>query len=237
MSREAAVLDDPLQDSLQLSGTASSTADLIERSIRGAILGGSLKAGSPLVERKIAEELSVSKTPVREALINLTRRGLVEFERNRGARVRHLTIQDVLFVYETRSLLEPQAVADCIAHRPPDFDRRVSRAREALDFATQASAARDHVGRSRHNREFHQLLFSGSPNYFAVDTLLTLQDIAGLGATQILWEHTPSWDEESEEHTRLLSAFALGDAERSREILSLHINTAHRRIRASVKTH
>ncbi|MEQ3550808.1 GntR family transcriptional regulator [Pseudonocardia nematodicida] len=215
---------------LTLAGLPSSTSDLVVESLREAILAGSLKPGEALVERRIAEQLGVSKTPVREALIDLTRRGLVEFVRNRGARVRELSTADVLHVYSTRLLLEPQAVADCVRHHAPGFDQRVSAARMALDLAQQATDRSDSVGRSEQNRTFHQLLFSGTPNYVVVGILVDLQDVAALGATRFLWEASPSWRVESEQHRAILDAVAARDADAAEAALTDHITQARDRI-------
>jgi DNA-binding GntR family transcriptional regulator len=74
-----------------------------------------------LVEADLAEAYGVSKTPVREALLSLTRVGLVEIDSFRGARVRGFTTEDVREIYEMRALLEPFALGNAASIRHPTF--------------------------------------------------------------------------------------------------------------------
>jgi DNA-binding GntR family transcriptional regulator len=67
------------------------------------------QAGQRLVEQRVAAEFQLSRTPVREALRRLEAEGLVVSERNRGAVVRHLALDDVVDLYELRARLESYA--------------------------------------------------------------------------------------------------------------------------------
>jgi DNA-binding GntR family transcriptional regulator len=77
--------------------------------IRRWIVEGRFRPGERLIEQRIAEELDLSRTPVREALRMLQSEGLVQFEANRGATVRSLTIADIADLYELRARLESMA--------------------------------------------------------------------------------------------------------------------------------
>lgn len=88
------------------SGNASDTATEM---IRNAILNGDLKPASRLGEFQLAEQLGISRTPVREALQRLSHEGLIELLPNRGASVRSYTQQELVDLYELRALLEGHA--------------------------------------------------------------------------------------------------------------------------------
>ncbi len=77
--------------------------------IRSAIVESRYVAGQRLVEQRIAAEFQLSRTPVREALRRLEAEGLVVSERNRGAVVRQLSLDDVVDLYELRARLESYA--------------------------------------------------------------------------------------------------------------------------------
>jgi DNA-binding GntR family transcriptional regulator len=79
--------------------------------LRGAILAGSLPPGARISEPGLAQELGISRTPVREALQRLSQEGLVELLPNKGARVRVLSASEVREVYDLRALLEGEAAA------------------------------------------------------------------------------------------------------------------------------
>ena len=74
--------------------------------IRNGILDGSYKDGDFLVETRLAEELEVSRTPIREALKQLELEGLVTIIPNKGAYVDGITAKDIFDIYEIRSYLE-----------------------------------------------------------------------------------------------------------------------------------
>ena len=77
--------------------------------LRESILGGLLTPGTRISEPGLAEQLGISRTPVREALQRLSQEGLVELSPNKGARVRVLTPGEVREVYDVRALLESEA--------------------------------------------------------------------------------------------------------------------------------
>lgn len=72
-----------------------------------AILSGELSGGTRLLQTKLAAELDLSTTPLREALRDLAMEGLVVFDPHRGAVVRTLDIDEVREIYELRITLEP----------------------------------------------------------------------------------------------------------------------------------
>src|SRR6185436_3113501 len=76
-----------------------------------AILEGVLQPGERLRAEALAQRFGTSRTPVREALLQLEAQGLVEVEPNRGAGVKAFDAADLLDLYELRALLEPHAAA------------------------------------------------------------------------------------------------------------------------------
>src|SRR5690606_27953464 len=90
---------------------AQRSSEGVARIVRKAILDGRLQPGQPLRERALAEELGISRTPVREALFILQGEGLVGLTPNRGATVRTITPSDIAEIYSVRGLLESHAAA------------------------------------------------------------------------------------------------------------------------------
>ena len=85
---------------------ATRTSEGIAHVLRKAILAGILNPGQQLRERRLAEELQVSRTPIREALFTLHGEGLVDLAPRRCARVRAVTQSDIAQIYALRKLLE-----------------------------------------------------------------------------------------------------------------------------------
>ena len=79
---------------------------LVFGKIKESILDGALAPGFPINEEELARDLDVSKTPVREALRQLEREGLVESIPGRGSTVTHITFQDIRDIFEIREIIE-----------------------------------------------------------------------------------------------------------------------------------
>ncbi|WP_219420092.1 GntR family transcriptional regulator [Pseudonocardia nigra] len=210
-------------------GRSTTRSDLVAASIKTAILSGRLKPDEVLVERRIAEQLGVSKTPVREALISLTSSGLLTPTRSRGVAVRRLRAEDVLRIYEMRALVEPWAAAQVAV--ADGFD--ASEARQALDDAARFVEADDQAGLSLANRRFHRSLYSTCPNTLVVSTLDDLQDLTALGTVSLLWEQWPTWRDEVQEHRDVLAAVTEHRAADAEHLLRSHIERSIGRLRAA----
>ena len=92
-----------------MSVTLQLERDRAYRGLLDLILGGGVDSDTPLSERKLADSLEIGRTPVREALRDLARDGIVEVRPARGTFVRHLSIEDVQEIYEVRHSLEGMA--------------------------------------------------------------------------------------------------------------------------------
>ena len=100
--------------------------------MRAAIVENRYPPGQRLVEQRIAEELGLSRTPVREALRMLEAEGLVVSERNRGAMVRPLSSTEVDDLYGLRIRLESYAVEVATERSDRDRARRARRRRRRV---------------------------------------------------------------------------------------------------------
>lgn len=126
--------------------------------LRRWIVEGRLRPGEHLVEQRIAEELTLSRTPVREALRMLQSEGLVLFEPNRGARVRSLTVADIADLYELRARLESMAAELAASRATAEQLERLADAEQQFAVAAERAHDRD-VDTMRHvfawNTVFH----------------------------------------------------------------------------------
>ena len=128
--------------------------DLLEE----AILEGDLKPGERLRAEALAQRFGTSRTPIREALLQLEAQGLVEVEPNRGAVVRSFDRDDLLDLYQLRALLEPRAAALAT----PRISEQDIEALHALCEAEDQIAA---------NEAFHRIILeaAGSPRLLGRD--------------------------------------------------------------------
>src|ERR1700759_258244 len=141
----------------EMVGLPASRTEHVLEEIRRAILTRKLLPGQPLGEMELANQLGVSKTPVREALKILSGSGLVTFSPYKGASVRVVDRELALAVYDVRLLLEPEAVGRAV--RAGDRSG-LAPAATALESAAAAMTSGDHAELSLCNRTFHQAMYA-----------------------------------------------------------------------------
>ncbi|NKC18522.1 MULTISPECIES: GntR family transcriptional regulator [Pseudoalteromonas] len=131
---------------------------LVAEAIREKILTGEIKAGEPLRQAALADELNVSRIPVREALLQLEAEGLVNFEAHKGATVTRLSAEQIDEIFDLRALLE----AELLRHSIDKLTARdLLEAEAILAELEEAMAAGDtQLATGKLNAEFHSKLYS-----------------------------------------------------------------------------
>ena len=195
--------------------------DWVYEEVRQAIIDLRLHPGEPLREAAIAEQLGVSKTPVREALARLEQEGLVETTSFKGAVVSAYSNQDLQEIYELREMLEGAA----------------ARAAASTASPTTIEALRDVLQRSRELRDRGELSELASLLghfdlivYEQVENQRMRAMIENLKAhlTRIgkLTEDIPGRVESSvEEHARIVEAIEAADPDGAERLMRLHIKS------------
>lgn len=150
---------------MQVNSTLSrvSLTDQVAEIICLRLANGELRPGDHLTEKSLAEQLQVSRTPVREALQRLTTLGLLTHDAHRGSRVATLTLAQLCQVYEVRERLEGLA-AGLFAVRASPEARRVLR--EIWAELQHARAVGDQAAIRRHDFRLHRHLLRAAGNEF-----------------------------------------------------------------------
>ncbi|ACA87100.1 GntR family transcriptional regulator [Shewanella woodyi] len=126
--------------------------------LREKILSGDIAAGEPLRQSALAEELNVSRIPVREALLQLEAEGLVKFEAHKGATATELSVEQVTELFELRAMIETDLLAKAI---PNLQDEDFLQAEKVLGELESAFKQEDAVATwSELNTRFHTCLYS-----------------------------------------------------------------------------
>ncbi|MER6997821.1 GntR family transcriptional regulator [Streptomyces sp. NPDC000410] len=182
-----------------------SLRDQIREHIVEGIVSGRWKPGERIVERRIATELAVSQTPVREALRELESLRLIESAPNKGVRVRNLTAADLEESYPVRAGLE-QIAAELAAERLADDCSALEPHVAAL---YEADRAADGTAQVRHTVAFHRELVKAAGNGVLLHTWEGL-GIEVFTALSIRWLGTKQ-KSYAEEHEALVAAFRRRD--------------------------
>jgi DNA-binding GntR family transcriptional regulator len=199
------------------------TPDLIANALRNAILQGRYKANQYLRQDRIAEELGVSKIPLREALVQLKAEGLVSFMPNRGAVVTELSAKEVDEIFTMRIALETKALERAIPNlRPADFIR----AKSVLEILQKEE---DRTQWSELNWEFHATLYQASQMPRLLSTIQTLHN----NVTRYLiiyLDRLSAQDISQKEHLSIFNACQKQDIDAAIKQLSTHLRKASKRL-------
>ncbi|WP_061291315.1 GntR family transcriptional regulator [Herbidospora cretacea] len=185
------------------------------------IIIGSLKPGQHLVENELADNLGVSRQPVREALQLLSGEGWVDLRPGHGAYVHSPTVEEADQLLAVRTLLEAESAR--LAARNPDKSG-VSTLRDICLRGLEACVADDVDAAVAANSELHTAVVNMSGNR-------VLADLTSQVARRVRWYHTPvarhrgkaSW----EEHAALIDAIEAGEEDVAADIMRRH--TEHTR--------
>ncbi|MET9246676.1 GntR family transcriptional regulator [Nonomuraea sp. NPDC003709] len=141
--------------------------------LRLAITTGRLRPGAPIRQDALAEELQVSRVPLREALKTLEGEGLVTYKAHKGYCVVMLSLDDLREVYRIRELLEEEAVRRAVERLTDDDLSRLESAQEEVE---RAAVAGDVLAMATANRLFHMTLFDCAGMPRLVRLIRTLWD-------------------------------------------------------------
>lgn len=207
----------PIETELPLSVRA-------REAIRSAIIVGQLAPGTLHSVQALASRFGISRTPVREALIDLSKQGMVSFERNRGVRILETSVHDLEEILAIRLLLEPPATYRAVAQFTPSAQRELE-----LEVAAMANAAErdDQISFMRHDRGFHSIILGMSGNRRLQEFIDQIRDLVVARGNSTLGT-TRSPLEIVEEHRFILDRISEGDAVGAASAMREHISRTGR---------
>ncbi|WP_030274249.1 GntR family transcriptional regulator [Streptomyces sp. NRRL B-24484] len=193
--------------------------DQVAHALRAALISGELRPGVVYSAPALAADFGVSATPVREAMLDLAREGLVEAVRNKGFRVTELSERDLDEFTEIRALIEVPTVGRVTRTATRDQLEALRPEAEAI-----VAAAREHdlIAYLEADRRFHLGLLGLAGNARLVETVGDLRKRSRLyGLTRL--DQRGELVSSAEEHLELLDLMIAGDAEAAEECMSRHL--------------
>jgi DNA-binding GntR family transcriptional regulator len=157
---------------MSLSSIVRSTlAEQAYSDLRDRIMSGRLPAGHRLLPEELALALSISATPIKEALVRLDQEGLVAMETRRGAVVRRFTPRDVGDLYEARQLIELHALARGFAEGAIDagFAARLHAIQDSLLAQRALGTVAGLTEAVEQDRAFHRMIVALAANRILTD--------------------------------------------------------------------
>jgi DNA-binding GntR family transcriptional regulator len=213
---------------VQLTRNANGVAaDLI----REAILDGRIPAGARLKEGELAQQLRISRTPIREALLVLQAQGLVELTPNHGASVRRYSLEELDDMYHVRALLEGLAARLAATRLATEALEQLSASCERF-----ASIAPDDVeGLVKENMVFHTTVLDGAGRPRLTEMARNVIELPLV--YRVFHWYSPERKQASlHYHEELTSALEARDAERSELVMRAHVLAARETLIAHLRT-
>ena len=193
--------------------------EIVYEELKRQIMIGEIPPGTRMMEVELAEDMGVSRTPIREAIRKLEKEGLVSIEPRRGAYASDISIKDMVDVLEVREFLEGMA-AGLAAKKIND---------EEIETLKKATATYKKAVENGHTEEiikedelFHKLIVDCSGNKTLIQMINQVQELA-LRFRYIYYEDFSRYRNMPYEHQEILDAILSGDTEAARSIADAHV--------------
>jgi DNA-binding GntR family transcriptional regulator len=201
-----------------LGGVLKQTAHAsVLETLRRAILGGIIEAGTPLIQSELSSRLGVSKTPIREAIRDLAAEGLIDFDSYRSSVVHTPTIDEAREIYQLRLVLEPIAVRRAVENISDESVANAERLAREMRRTTDVS---DWLAL---NHDFHEVLTDPAG---ATRLLSIIEGLRNAAAIQIAWSFKASGVQmqgANADHDLIVDAYRRRDADAAVEATEHHL--------------
>ncbi len=199
--------------------------DQVRETIRAWIVSGKLEAGVRLRELDLANELSVSRVPVREAIRMLEVEGLISMSPRGGAVVTTLSLKDIHDLFDVREALEALVARLATERLTPPDERRIRGLLREVRFLNESG---DHAGALQLNHSFHMEIahVAGNP------ALASMLEPIGV---RLRWHFSKDRDalKVLSEHEELFDAIAGGDADQAARLAARHVKETRKSVTSS----
>lgn len=201
----------------------ASALDKAYERLKRSIVDGDYKPGQRLRALRLARELKMSRTPVKEALGRLEQEGLVRREINLGYIVRGLSVNEILGLYRVREVLEVEAAREAFNRID---DRALSEMMKTLEFAERLLKRRRFNEFLRANRRFHKLIVACTGNTVLEEVLNNLDARFWSIGTVVVSKYPQRSEEIRQENRAILDAFAARDSIQIEAAVKAHVRGA-----------
>ena len=202
--------------------TAGTLAETAYRIVLAKVLAHELAGGSVIQERKLADAMGISRTPMRDALGRLEGEGLLVRLTDRLLAVRVITLQDYLHTLDVRAMVEPQAAALAARHLRPDDATRLQTQLAALEASAEPADALHWA----FDADLHETIAELSGNPFLAKTVREMRRYTTIFERQTV---PPRSKPGLADHQRIVDALASGKPERARDAMADHIRNVRKR--------
>jgi len=208
-------------------------SDQIRNVLTDDIASGALPAGTALDEQQLADRFNASRTPVREALRQLSVSGLVEIRPRRGVVVTRVTPERIMEMFETMAEIEALCVRFA-TYRMTPLER--SHLIELHESSQALVSADDVGGYDAFNREFHVSIYRATHNQFLVEQAMAIRlRLNAFRRTQL--RQGDRMARSRDEHDAVMRAIAQGDGDKAARRMRAHMLNAASALGRYIEAH
>jgi len=193
----------------------------VYRILKARIIKGDLKPGEKILEVNIAEQLGVSRTPIREALRELAAEGFVKMIPNQGMAVNNVSIEDIKEVLQIRKLLEGFAASIAAKKINKGEIKKLEKIIEKMNISISKD---DVLVYSDLNGEFHNLILNICGNKRLIKICTNLNGSDHRFRIRALRDNSERLKYSLKEHQEIVEALKRKDAEQAERLSKKHIN-------------
>lgn len=211
---------------LEVIKAPASLKDMALQAIKEAIWADVLHPGTIYSEPLLAQELGISRTPIREALLELAGQGFLTFLPRKGFRINRLSVEEIHHLFIFRRAIELAVIAEIM---PRINDKNIKRIEDIYtrdNVAAQANSKTAFIGV---DREFHTFLASLTNNQYLISALENVRDLIDWVGTKVL-ERPDRRHEAIREHGAIVKAICKKDLDATLQAMKNHINITEKLI-------
>lgn len=202
---------------------AKSLKDQIYDIVKEDIISQTYKNNTVLNEKKISQELNVSKTPVREALKALEAEGWVEYVPYKGILVKQMSLDDLKDVFRVRKVLEIMVVESVVKKITPPLLEELHNSMKKQEALLDDNEPV--VGKFiDYDLEFHGILLKVAGSHLLSDLIGQMRDKSKCFGMQAIFSSRSRYEETIAEHRAVYKAVAAKDLQAARDAMAKHID-------------
>ena len=194
--------------------------EMVYEELKMQILTGAIIPGTRMMEVELAEEMGVSRTPIREAIRKLEKEGLVTIEPRRGAYASMISTEDMVEILEVRQDLEGLAAFFAAERMQPAQLDELKEVSSNYNEAVTRGSMEDMI---KYDTRFHRIIVDSCHNKILVQMIEQLQELV-LRFRYIYYDNFKRAENMPEEHEAILKAIESKDANLAREAADVHID-------------
>ncbi|MBW1803484.1 MAG: GntR family transcriptional regulator [Deltaproteobacteria bacterium] len=207
-----------------------SLKDMAFQEIKDAILANRLQPGGVYADKGLAEDLGISKTPVREALVDLTARGFFNCLHRKGFQLKVLTEEDIRNLFDFRSILELAIIRRITPTLSDEAIQTLEKIRRQEEKIAQTG---ERIKFIKIDRELHLYLVSLTNNPYLISSLENLRDLIDwTGYKMLSRPERPA--EAMREHKNITDMLAIRDVEGAVGKMEEHIRITERLVISAI---